>query len=208
MGGYGALVYIGFGIHTDSHQTGPVYARFCQTWDGPGEARRMVKSHKYGLRTIAVFEASKGLAVIALCVFLLSLLHQDLSSVVDRVTEAFRLNPDSRFAEWLYELAERTTGRGIWTAASVMLAYSTVRFVEAYGLWNARHWAEWFAVISGAVYIPFEIYALFSHAGWTRLALLIGNVILVLYVASILLENRRERLQAQAAIAHKPSRHG
>ena len=35
-------------------------------------------SHKYGLRTVAVMEALKGLAVLALCVVLLSLLHKDL----------------------------------------------------------------------------------------------------------------------------------
>ena len=187
-------MYIGLG--NNSHDTGPTPARSGQMWKWTsGEAQRMGKSHKFGLRTIAVFEASKGLAVIALCALLLSLLHQDLSSVVDRVTEALRMNPDSRFADWLYNLAGRTTGRGIWTAASVMLAYSTIRFVEAYGLWNQRHWAEWVAVISGALFVPFELYALISHPEWKRLALLIGNLILVFYVASILLENRRERLR-------------
>ena len=155
----------------------------------------MGRSHKYGLRTIAVFEASKGLAVLAICGFLLTLLHQDLSSVVDRVTDLLRLNPDSRFADWLYDLADRTTGRGIWMAALAMIVYSTLRFVEAYGLWHERHWAEWFAVISGAIYVPFEVFAVFIHPGLKRTALLIGNLILLFYVASILLENRRERLQ-------------
>ncbi len=41
-------------------------------------------NHKYGLRTVAVFEALKGAAVIALCAVLLSLLHQDLNTVVDQ----------------------------------------------------------------------------------------------------------------------------
>ncbi len=109
-------------------------------------------SHKYGLRTVAVVEAIKGAAVIALCVVLLSLLHKDLDTVVDHLTDWLRLNPDSRVADWFYDLADRTTGRGIWTAVSVGLAYSACRFVEAYGLWNERHWAEWFAVISGAIY--------------------------------------------------------
>ena len=159
----------------------------------------MEKSHKYGLRTIAIFEAAKGIAVIMLCAVLLSLLKKDLSTVVDHVTEWLRLNPDSRIADWFYDLAERTTGRGIWTAAGVGLVYSTCRLAEAYGLWNQRHWAEWFAVISGALYVPFEIYALVSHPGWKPLALVIGNLIVVLYVTSILVENRRERLAAAAA---------
>ncbi len=72
--------------------------------------------HKFGLRTVAAVEAIKGAAVIALCVVLLSLLHKDLDSVVDHLTDFLRLNPDSRVADWFYDLADRTTGRGIWTA--------------------------------------------------------------------------------------------
>jgi uncharacterized membrane protein (DUF2068 family) len=160
-------------------------------------------SHKFGLRTVAVLEATKGLAVIALCVVLLSLLHKDLDTVVDHVTEWLRLNPDSRVADWFYDLADRTTGRGIWTAAAVGLLYSMCRFVEAFGLWNERHWAEWFAVISGAVYLPFELYAMISHPEWIRFALLGANLFVVLYIVSILVENRRERLEEVAERAVK-----
>jgi uncharacterized membrane protein (DUF2068 family) len=150
-------------------------------------------SHKCGLRTVAVVEALKGAAVVALCFVLLSLLHKDLDTVVDRLTEVLRLNPDSRVADWFYEIADRTTGRGIWTAVSVGLLYATGRFVEGYGLWLERHWAEWFAVISGAVYLPVEIYALIAHPHWTRLAVLLGNIVVVLYILKVLLDNRRER---------------
>ena len=156
----------------------------------------MGKSHKYGLRTIAIFEAAKGIAVLVLCVILLSLLKKDLFTVVDRVTAWLRLNQDSRIADWFYDLADRTTGRGIWTVAGAGFAYSALRLVEAYGLWNQRHWAEWVAVISGAIYVPFEIYALVAHPGWKPLALLIGNLIVLFYIAMILVENRRERLTA------------
>ena len=80
-------------------------------------------NHKFGLRAVAVVEALKGVAVIALCFVLLSLLHKDLDTVVDHLTEWLRLNPDSRVADWFYDLADRTTGRGIWTAVSVGLAW-------------------------------------------------------------------------------------
>ena len=150
-------------------------------------------SHKYGLRTVAVIEALKGAAVVALCAVLLSLLHQDLNTIVDRLTELLRLNPDSRIADWFYELADRTTGRGIWTAVSVGLAYSLCRFVEGYGLWNERRWAEWFAVISGAIYVPFELFAVIAHPQWIRFSVLFGNILVVLYILRILLENRRGR---------------
>ncbi len=157
-------------------------------------------SHKYGLRMVAVVEALKGVAVIALCFVLLSLLHKDLDSVVDHLTEWLRLNPDSRVADWFYDLADRTTGRGIWTAVSVGFAYSTCRFVEAYGLWHQRHWAEWFAVISGALYLPFELAAVIAHPQWIRIAVLLGNTVVVLYILRILIENRRERLNMKQCV--------
>lgn len=160
----------------------------------------VMHSHKYGLRTVAVVETLKGVAVVALCFVLLSLLHKDLDTVVDHLTQWLRLNPDSRVADWFYELADRTTGRGIWTAATVGLAYSACRFVEGYGLWHERHWAEWFAVISGAIYLPLELFALIAHPHWVRFVVLIVNLLVVLYILRILLENRRERYEAKACM--------
>jgi uncharacterized membrane protein (DUF2068 family) len=157
----------------------------------------MAMNHKYGLRTVAVLEALKGAAVIALCVILLSLLHRDLDSVVDHITEWLRLNPDSRIADWFYDLADRTTGRGIWTAVSVGLGYSLCRFAEAYGLWNQRHWAEWFAFISGAIWVPVEVVALIAHPQWIRLVVLLVNIGVALYILRILIENRRERYHSK-----------
>lgn len=158
----------------------------------------MANNHKFGLRTVAVIEAVKGVAVVALCGVLLSLLHRDLTAVVDQLTGWLRLNPDSRVADWFYELADRTTGRGIWTAVLAGAAYSAGRFVEAYGLWHQRPWAEWFAVIAGAVYVPFELFALIAHPHWTKVAVLLANVAVVLYILRILTENQRGRCDAKA----------
>jgi uncharacterized membrane protein (DUF2068 family) len=158
-------------------------------------------SHKYGLRMVAVVEAFKGIAVVALCLILLSLLHKDLDSVVDHLTDFLRLNPDSRVADWFYDLADRTTGRGIWTAVSAGLVYSVARFVESYGLWNELHWAEWFAAISGAVWVPFEVFAVIEHPQWIRFAVLNGNLLVVFYILWILIDNRRERKQEKVRAA-------
>lgn len=148
---------------------------------------------------MGVLEALKGFAVIVLCLVLISLLHKDLTAVVDQLIEWLRLNPDSRVADWFYELADRTTGRGIWTAVSVGLAYASCRFVEGYGLWMERAWAEWFAVISGAIYLPFELVAFIQHPHWTRIAILFINLLVVLYILRILLETRRERCLKDSA---------
>jgi len=166
----------------------------------------MGKSHKYGLRTVAVFEALKGAGAVALCFIVLSLLHKDLYAIADHLTELLRIQPDSRIADWFYNLADHTTGRHIWMAASIGFVYSTGRFIEAYGLWHERCWAEWFAVLAGAAYLPWEIYALIHRPNLLHIALLVGNVIVVLYVLGILMETRRERAREKQNAAAKEKR--
>jgi ABC-type amino acid transport substrate-binding protein len=64
----------------------------------------------------------------------------------------------------------------------VGLGYSAMRFVEAYGLWKRRVWAEWFALISGALYVPFEAYELVRRPTLIHLAVLVINLGIVFYM--------------------------
>ena len=153
--------------------------------------------HKYGLRTVATIEAVKGIVVLLLGCGLLLLVHKDLDEVADKLTDYLRVDPDGRISNLIYRLADKATDRGIWILALGALAYSVVRFVEAYGLWNERDWAEWFALLSGCLYLPYEIYALAHHTDLMRWSVLIINVLIVLYMLKLrlesLAENRRMR---------------
>ena len=60
--------------------------------------------------------------------------------------------------------------------------YALVRFIEAYGLWNARVWAEWFAILSGCLYLPWEIYEIMAHASPIRWVIFTGNMAILLYL--------------------------
>jgi uncharacterized membrane protein (DUF2068 family) len=70
------------------------------------------------------------------------------------------------------------------------IAYATVRFIEAYGLWLRRRWAEWFAVVAGGLYIPIELYELVRRVTWIRFGLLAVNVAVVVYLALVLWQTR------------------
>jgi uncharacterized membrane protein (DUF2068 family) len=79
----------------------------------------------------------------------------------------------------------------VWLIAGLAAAYSLVRFFEAYGLWFARRWAEWFAALSGAIYVPFEVYELAHRASWLKFSALVINLVIVGYMAWVLSESRR-----------------
>ena len=79
-------------------------------------------------------------------------------------------------------------------------AYSIVRFVEAYGLWRERTWAEWFALISGALYVPFEVYELVRRPTLIHVAVLLINLAVVFYMLYLRLSAPTEAEKKQAVI--------
>lgn len=152
--------------------------------------------HLKGLRAVASIEFSKGVLVLLAGFGLLSLMHKDVWEVADNLLLLLRINPDHRYAQVFLDWAERVTDRNLMMAASGAATYSMLRFVEAYGLWRARLWAEWFAFLSGTVYLPFEVYELMRKFTALRVAVLLINLVVVLYMLYLLLERRaQKRLQ-------------
>lgn len=144
------------------------------------------------LRAVAVLEAAKGLLVLATGFGLLSLVHRDVQALAERLVLHAHFNPASRYPRIFLELAaDVTQGRLVLLAAGAT-AYALVRFVEAYGLWRARGWAEWFAALSGSVYVPFELVGLMRHPSALGVALILLNL-LVVAAMLLALHARRDR---------------
>jgi uncharacterized membrane protein (DUF2068 family) len=137
-----------------------------------------------GLRTVASFEALKGIVVLLLGLTLI-VLHHHAEDYAERLLYHLHMDPDRRFAHALMLAATKVNDVRLWTILAATITYSTVRFVEAWGLWNRRVWAEWFALLSGAMYLPWEILKVSERADWERIAVLIVNVIIVLYMLEI-----------------------
>jgi uncharacterized membrane protein (DUF2068 family) len=134
------------------------------------------------LRAVASFELSKGLMVLAAGFGVLLLLHRDTSEIAQNLLRLLHISPDHRLSRLLMRSANRVTDKKLWTFAGVALIYSILRFVEAYGLWKARAWAEWIALVSGALYLPFEVVELIRRLSLFHLSLLIVNLAVVLYM--------------------------
>jgi uncharacterized membrane protein (DUF2068 family) len=142
----------------------------------------VVKEIEAGVRAVAFFEALKGTLVLVAGFGLLSLVHRDLEDLAERLVQHSHLNPASHYPRVFIEAAARTSDARLRTLAAMAFAYSTVRFVEAYGLWRMRAWAEWFAIISGCVYLPVELYELIERATLIRASVLVVNALIVAYL--------------------------
>lgn len=143
-----------------------------------------------GVRAIAVLEAAKGGLVLVVGFGLLSLIHHNVQQVAEQVVSHLHLNPANRYPQIFIAAAAAMSEARVVLLAAGAAAYSLVRFVEAYGLWRRRPWAEWFAAVSGAIYIPFEIYELLDRRSWLSVGALAVNLLVVGLMCRALFRSR------------------
>jgi len=159
-------------------------------------------SHHKGLRIVASFEAFKGAIVLIVGFGLLTLLGRDEAHFAEHLVARLHLNPAHHYPHIFIEAMSNVNNTHLVLLASLAALYSAIRFVEAYGLWRQRRWAEWVAALSGAVYVPVEIYEIVQHVGWFKVTALVINLAIVGYMVWLLSESRR--LAARAAKAPPP----
>ena len=138
-----------------------------------------MNANSTSLKSIAVFEALKGIAVLIGASAVVSLVHENAQSVVDEIVRNFHLNPASRYPRVFIDAVNSLNSTKLWLLAAGALIYASLRFVEAYGLWHELAWAEWFGAISGSIYLPIEVYELMRGVNAIKLILFLGNLFVV-----------------------------
>ncbi len=156
-----------------------------------------------GLRAVALFEATKGVLVLVVGLGLLSLVHRDAQHVGEEIVRRFHLDLAHHYPRIFIDAATHINNSHLRLLALAALLYSAVRFVEAYGLWRRRAWAEWFAIVSGGIYLPIELYELISHATVVNTTVFIINIGIVAYLIYVL----RYRSDFKTSRSRRSERH-
>ncbi|HEV2378001.1 MAG TPA: DUF2127 domain-containing protein [Streptosporangiaceae bacterium] len=76
------------------------------------------------------------------------------------------------------------TPRTLLYLAMGLAVYAVIELVEAVGLWQGRRWGEYFAAAATSLFLPYEIYDLIVKITWLRVAALVVNLLLVVYLVS------------------------
>ncbi|HEY7304080.1 MAG TPA: DUF2127 domain-containing protein [Bryobacteraceae bacterium] len=136
------------------------------------------------LRTIATLEALKGIIVLLLGLALI-FVHRHVEDFTETLLFHLHIDTDHRIGHALMSAASKVSDSHLVTILAAATSYTLVRFIEAWGLWHRRVWAEWFALLSGALYLPWEIIRIVERPDWERIAVLAVNIGIVLYMLAI-----------------------
>lgn len=144
------------------------------------------------MRLVALLEAAKGAVVLVAGFGILEAVHLGAARLVDELAAHTHLNLAKGTPRVFADLAANTPDSQLQLLAAAAFAYVAIRAIEAYGLWNRRRWAEWFSVASGLVYVPFELVELARGVTTLKAAMLVANLALVAYMASVLRAQHRQ----------------
>ena len=166
------------------------------------------RAQKSLLRAVATLEFAKGVFVLLIGICAVLLVRKDVWVLAESLLALLHISTDRHSAQVFLDFADNLTDTRLCIAAKLAFVYSVLRFVEGYGLWRQRTWAEWVAFGSGTLLIPFEVRQLMRGITVLRSVLFALNIGVVLYMFYLLREGRRQRRRLNSVASETPARSG
>jgi uncharacterized membrane protein (DUF2068 family) len=138
--------------------------------------------HGRGLRLIAAFKLLKAVALIAVGIGSLRLLHKDVAAVVEHWVNMFQVDPHNHFIDLLLSKLSIVDDRRLKELSAGTFIYAAIFLVEGTGLAFKKRWAEYFTIIATSSLLPIEIYELVRRVNIGRSFALAINLAVVVYL--------------------------
>lgn len=142
------------------------------------------RPHDTGVALIALFKIAKGLLLFFLGLGLLELVHAEIATLFALLIEALHLNANSRLIHGLVLNVDALQPHSVLLAAVISLGFSGMLLVEGIGLWLQLSWAAYLTVISTSLLLPYEFYEVLEEMSILWIAVLLLNLITVIYLVS------------------------
>ncbi len=131
---------------------------------------------------IAIFKLLKGLALAIVGIGALHFLHRDLSQAVTHWVDVFRVDPDNRFIHRLLTRVLRVSPKQLKAISAGTFFYAALFLTEGTGLLLRKRWAEYLTIISTTSLVPFETYELVERFTVVKVAVIVVNIAIVVYL--------------------------
>ena len=139
-------------------------------------------AHGRGLRVIAAFKLLKALALIAVGVGALRLLHKDVAAEVEHWVNVFRVDPHNHYIDLLLSKLSILDDRRLRELSVGTFLYAGIFLAEGLGLAFRKRWAEYLTILTTASFLPLEVYELVRRMSVSRSLVFLVNITIVVYL--------------------------
>ena len=139
------------------------------------------KKHR-GLMAIAALKFVNGIGLLALGLGALHFLQGDLAKEFAHWIELLRADPHNRYLLWLLQKLPNVDEHRLRQLSVGTFFYSALFLCEGTGLALAKRWAEYLTIVTTASLMPLEMYEIYVHPTWPRVAVLVVNIAVVAYL--------------------------
>ena len=151
------------------------------------------------LLLIAAFKFVKALLLLAVGLGALDWLRPATAEEARRWAMALALGSGQRLVQHAIVVLSRLSPERVRLLGVGAFAYAALFATEGVGLWLERRWAEYLTVVATGSLIPLELYEIIRRPTALRVAALVANILVVVYLVVRLLRRRHEGSTAPMA---------
>ncbi len=148
------------------------------------------------LLLISIFKFLKALGAFTAGLIALHFLHASLLGTLSHWVNLFRIDRHNKWVDMVLDKAALINHGELKMAAVGAFVYAALFATEGTGLYFEKVWAEWLIIGEVSLLFPFEIYAIAQKPDLLRIALLIGNILVLIYLVY---------LRIKATVQKKPT---
>jgi uncharacterized membrane protein (DUF2068 family) len=145
-------------------------------------AKKSDKGHNKIILAIAALKLFKSGLLLAVAVGAFGLVGKNLSAELRRCALYFNADPNSHYFRLLLSKVSGMDSKKLGLVGVGTFFYAALFFTEAIGLFLEQLWAEYLTAIITASFMPLEIYEIVKELNWFRVAVLIVNAAIVVYL--------------------------
>lgn len=147
--------------------------------------------HNKGLVLIAAYKFLFALLFMAIGVGALKMVGKDVGDILYRISSDLRFNPESRFVNFILDRAAILDDPMLRRIGFAAFCYAAIGIAEGIGLYLEKAWGEYLTLVITASFLPWEIMEIMRRHSSPRIALLVANVAVLIYLSKLVWERQR-----------------
>ena len=140
------------------------------------------RSGYLGFRVIGFLKLASGLLAVVLGMVFVRFINHDPAGAIERWGTHLGLDPQNHLINRIISAVTGINRSHLRAIQAGTFFYATLHLIEGIGLILERDWAGYLVVIATTSLIPFEIYEIVQRHSLFRVAVLIVNIAIVVYL--------------------------